>query len=180
MSTKKTVRSILGLSLLAALAGTATMAQAQQAWGRVISATPVTESSGNTSYNVVYEYGGRQYTTRTDTRPGASIPIEVGTYGVATTAPVAPQQQLAQRPVDGGPPDWNSVVPEPGVVVSGGGAVAYAQPAPVYVQPAPVYYGAPVYVQPAYAYPAPYIYPPIGLSLSLGYSRGWGGHGRWR
>jgi hypothetical protein len=37
-----------------------------------------------------------------------------------------------------------------------------------------------MYAAPAY-YPQPYFYPPIGLSLNLGYSRGWrGGHGRWR
>ena len=62
-------------------------------------------------------------------------------------------------------------MPEPGVVVSG------TQPAPVYAQPAypAAVYPAPVYVQPAYAYPQPYVYPPVGISLNLGYSRGWGG-----
>jgi hypothetical protein len=49
------------------------------------------------------------------------------------------------------------------------------------VQPAPVYY-APAYY-PGYAV-APYAYPPIGISLGFGYSRGWGGgyggYGRWR
>ncbi|CAN7314792.1 hypothetical protein LJR084_001783 [Variovorax sp. LjRoot84] len=188
MRTQKTIRNLTALSLLAALAGTASLAQAEQVWARVISATPSHEATGTTRYNVTYEYGGRHYTTVTDTRPGASIPIEVGGYGVATTSPVAPQPQLAPSPVDSGQPDWNNVVPEPGVVVSGGGAPApvYSQPVPVYAQPAPVYYApAPVYVAPAY-YPQPYIYPPVGISLNLGYSRGWGGgyrggyHGRWR
>ena len=181
MRTQKTLRNITALSLLVALAGTASLAQAEQVWARVISATPSQDSTGSSRYNVTYEYGGRHYTTVTDTRPGASIPIEVGGYGVATTSPVAPQPQLAQRPVDNGQPDWNNVAPEPGVVVSGGGAPVYGQPVPVYTQPAPVYYApAPVYVGPAY-YPQPYFYPPIGLSLNLGYSRGWGGgHGRWR
>jgi hypothetical protein len=178
----KTVRRVLGLSLLAALAGAATMAQAEQVWARVLSATPTQESTGNRSYNIIYEYGGRQYTTRTDTLPGSSIAIEVGNYGVATPSPVAPQAQTYGNPVDGGRPDWNSVQAEPGVVVSSGPAPMYSQPAPMYTQPAPLYYGAPVYAQPAYAYPQPYIYPPIGLSLNLGYSHGWGGHGhgRWR
>ncbi|VTU33037.1 hypothetical protein [Variovorax sp. PBL-E5] len=174
---KKIVRNILGLSLLAALAGVATMAQAQQVMARVISAKPVEEAPGVTRYSVTYEYAGRQYTIHTDTRPGASIPIEVNNYGV-TTSPVAPQPQL----VPGGEQPqqaWNDVQPEPGVVVSG-------DQAPGYAQPAPAYYPAPVVVQPAYAYgyaPYPYIYPPIGLSLNLGYSRGWGGGwhgGRWR
>ncbi|NDZ15531.1 hypothetical protein C7T35_09875 [Variovorax sp. WS11] len=176
---QKTIRSIAALSLLAALAGTASMAQAEQVWARVVSVTPSHETTGNTRYNVTYEYAGRHYTTVTDTRPGASIPIELGDYGVATTSPVAPQPEIAGGPVDGGPrPEWNNVAPEQGVVVSGGGAPAYA-PAAVYAQPAPVYYPAPVYVAPAPAYyPAPYVYPPVGLSLNFGYSRGWRGH--WR
>jgi len=43
---------------------------------------------------------------------------------------------------------------------------------PVYAAPAPVY------VAPAYTYPYayPYAYPPVGISLNLGYSRGWGGY----
>ncbi|MBT2323894.1 hypothetical protein J7E62_16215 [Variovorax paradoxus] len=186
MRTQKTIRNITALSLLAALAGTASLAQAEQVWARVISATPSHETTGNTRYNVTYEYDGRHYTTVTDTRPGASIPIEVGDYGVAQSSPVAPQPQLAERPPEAGRPDWNNVTPEPGVVISGGGAPVYTQPVPVYTQPAPIYYApAPVYVGPAY-YPQPYIYPPVGISLNLGYSRGWGGgwrghgHGRWR
>ena len=58
------------------------------------------------------------------------------------------------------------------------GVVVSSAPAPVY-QPAPVYAApAPVYVAPAYTYPYayPYAYPPVGISLNLGYSRGWGGH----
>lgn len=178
------------LAAMAALAGPA-IAQTQEAWGRVLSATPVAESTAHTTYNVTYEYEGRRYTTRTDEHPGSHILLEVGSYGVATTSPVAPQRQLAPHPVDPVEPmdpvdsaqsrDWDHVTPEPGVVVSGGAA-----PAPVYVQPAPIYYPTPVYVQPTYAYPRPYVYPPIGLSLNLGYSRGWGrgwhggGHGHWR
>lgn len=168
-----TLRKISALSVLAAaLAGGATMAQAEQVLARVISTSPVTESNGHISFNVTYEYAGRQYTTRTDTPPGASISVDVGNYGVTTT-PVAPQSQIGQAPA---PQNWDNVVPEQGLVVSGGGAPApapvYAQPAPVYVQPAPVYYPAPAYYAPAYAYP------PIGISLGFGYSRGWGG--RWR
>ena len=180
------VRNMAGLAVLTALAGGASMAQAEQVWARVVSATPVTESNGQTSYHVTYEYNGQRYSTRTDARPGATIPVDVGDYGVATTSPVAPQSQFnagpGPAPAPGGnPPGWNNVTPEPGVVV-GTGQAAYAAPPPVYAQPAPVYYPAPVYVQPAYGYGygyAPYAYPPVGLSLNLGYSRGWHG-GRWR
>lgn len=172
-------RTLAGLSVAGALVGGAGLAQAQQqAFGRVVSAVPVHETTGNVIYNVTYEYNGRQYTTRMDTRPGATIPIQAGTYGV-TTSPVAPQSQVQAYPVEannggaqayaqaGGSP-WDNVVPEPGVVVGAGG------PPPVYVQPAPVY-AAPVYVDPGYAYGYPYVYPPVGISLNLGYSRGWGG-----
>jgi hypothetical protein len=175
-----TIRKISALSVLAAaLAGGATMAQAEQVLARVISTSPVTESNGHISYNVTYEYAGHQYSTRTATPPGANISVDIGNYGV-TTSPVAQQSQIAQTPA---PQNWDNVVPEQGLVVSGGGAPApapgyaqsapmYAQPAPVYVQPAPVYYPAPAYYAPAYAYP------PIGISLGFGYYRGWGG--RWR
>jgi len=194
------IRSLAALSLVALLAGGATLAQAQQqqVQARVISTSPVTLPNGGISYNVTYEYAGRQYNTRTNTPPGASIMVNAGDYGVATTSPVAPQPQLtasnldyqAGGPQGGGAQAFPNVVPEQGVVVSGGGAPApayapapvYAQPAPVYVQPAPVYYPAPAYY-PGYAVAAPYAYPPIGISLGFGYSRGWGGgyYGRgWR
>jgi hypothetical protein len=200
-------RSLAGVSVLGMLALGAGMAQAQQqqqqvVQARVISATPIRETTGSdVSYNVTYEYNGRQYTTRTDSRPGATIPVQATAYGV-TTSPVAPQPQLQAYPVEAGNSPgysqqyepqyeqqdrqahgsrWDNVVPEPGVVVSDAPA-----PAPVYARPAPVY-APPVYVQPAYAYPyaqpyvQPYAYPPVGLSLNFGYSRGWGGHrGGWR
>ncbi len=92
MRTQKSIRNTIALSLLAALAGTASLAQAEQVWARVISATPSHETTGNTRYNVTYEYGGRHYTTVTDTRPGASIPIEV-----ATTASQPPRRWRRNR-----------------------------------------------------------------------------------
>ncbi|QNK68525.1 hypothetical protein [Variovorax sp. PAMC26660] len=179
---KHLFRTLAGLSVAGALAGGAGLVHAQQAQyvqARVISATPIRESTGSdVNYNVTYEYNGRQYTTRTATRPGSTIAVQASAYGV-TTSPVAPQSQMQGYPVEagngqqyqqsGGSP-WDNVVPEPGVVVGAGG------PPPVYVQPAPVY-AAPVYVDPGYAYGYgyPYAYPPVGISLNLGYSRGWGG-----
>lgn len=193
-------RTLAGLSAAGLLAAGAATVQAQEAWARVISATPVYETTGSSpSYNVTYEYDGRQYTTRMSSRPGATIPVQANAYGV-TTAPVAPQPQLQPYPVEansgqqqqypqnpqyaqpsqsGGSP-WDTVAPEPGVVVPNAPAPApvYVRPAPIYVRPAPVY-AAPLYVQPTYVYPQPYIYPPVGLSLNFGYSRGWG-HRHWR
>lgn len=170
-------RTLAGISMAGALAAGTGLVHAQQQQGqvvqaRVISATPIRETTGSdVSYNVTYEYNGQQYTTRMNTRPGATIAVQASSYGVVTS-PVAPQGQVQTYPVEasgssGGSP-WDNVVPEPGVVV---GASA---PAPVYVQPAPVY-AAPVYVDPFYGYGYPYAYPPVGISLNLGYSRGWGG-----
>lgn len=181
----RTFRTLAGISVAGALAAGTGLVHAQQnqvVQARVISATPIRETTGSdVNYNVTYEYNGRQYTTRMNSRPGATIPIQASTYGV-TTSPVVPQAQLQPYPVEAnnggndyyqpqqqyGSSPWDNVVPEPGVVVSNA-------PAPVY-QPAPVY-AAPVYVQPAYTYPYayPYAYPPVGISLNLGYSRGWGG-----
>lgn len=177
---KLVFRTLAGISVAGTLAAGTGVVHAQQnqvVQARVISATPIRETTGSdVNYNVTYEYNGRQYTTRMNSRPGATIPIQASGYGV-TTSPVAPQAQVQTYPVEannggyapqsGGSP-WDNVVPEPGVVVSNA-------PAPVY-QPAPVY-ADPVYVQPAYAYPYayPYVYPPVGISLNLGYSRGWGG-----
>ncbi|RSZ47726.1 MULTISPECIES: hypothetical protein [unclassified Variovorax] len=181
----RTFRTLAGISVAGVLAAGTGFAQAQQnqvVQARVISATPIRETTGSdVNYNVTYEYNGRQYTTRMNTRPGATIPIQASGYGV-TTSPVAPQSQLQAYPVEannggyapqsGGSP-WDNVVPEPGVVVSSAPAPVY-QPAPVYSAPV---YTAPVYVEPAYTYPYayPYVYPPVGISLNLGYSRGWGG-----
>lgn len=183
---KKMYTAAFGLALLGVLATGSAMAQ-QQVQARVVSTAQVTEPNGRVGYNVTYEYEGRQYSTYTDSQPGRTIAVDVGAYGVTTT-PVAPQAQLSGEPVaNGGRAPWEGVVPEQGVVVSSARPAAptyYAAPA----YPAPVYMApAPVYVAPAYGYgygygyaPA-YAYPPIGLSLNLGYSRGWGGHrGRWR
>lgn len=183
---KHILRTLAGLSVAGALAAGTGLVHAQQnqvVQARVISATPIRETTGSdVNYNVTYEYNGRQYTTRMNSRPGATIPIQASAYGVtagATTSPVAPQAQVQTYPVEasnGGYPQqsgspWDNVVPEPGVVVGAGG------PAPVYAQPAPVYATpvAPVYVDPGYTYGYPYAYPPVGISLNLGYSRGWGG-----
>ena len=182
---KKMYTAAMGLALLGALATGSAMAQ-QQVQARVVSASPTTDSNGRTGYNVTYEYQGRQYNTFTDSRPGSAIPVEVSAYGVIT-APVAPQSQLNGEPIadnGNGRAPWEGVVPEQGVVVSSArpAAPTYyaapAYPAPVYVAPAPVYV-APGYGY-GYGYAPAYAYPPVGVSLNLGYSRGWGGHGRWR
>lgn len=171
-------RNIAAFTLLAALGSAVSLAQGQPSpqieQARVVSTTQLVDGG----YNVTYEYAGRRYTTRTDTAPGRTLPIQISAIGV-TTSPVLSSQV---DPVDSGsrgnnPGAWQNVTPEPGVVVSGNGAPPVYQtayPTPVYVQQT---YAAPVYMQPSYAYPQPYYASPIGLSLNLGYSRGWGGGG---
>jgi len=110
-------------------------------------------------YNVVYEYQSTQYTTQMASDPGAYVRLQVTPVGAL---PPQASQSFEQAPV---------AQPQP-----------YFQPAPVqpvYVQPvvsAPVY---PVYAPQPYYAPA---YPPIGLSLNLGYSQSYGGghRGHWR
>lgn len=77
-------------------------------------------------YDVVYEYGGRQYSTRTQQDPGQWIPVTVQ----PAVAPAAPPSSYPQ---DYG---YNSV--QPGVVVT---------ETPVYTTPV---YTSPVYVSPSY------------------------------
>lgn len=123
--------------------------------------TQMSYENRTTHYNVVYEYADRQYTVQMPSDPGLYVRLQVTPVG----AMPAPQAGI-----------------QPG----------YAQPAqPVYAQPIyaqPVYaqpvYAQPVYVQPAVIaypgyYPRPY-YPPVGVSLNFGYSRGGYGHRHWR
>jgi uncharacterized protein YcfJ len=103
-------------------------------------------------YNVAYEYAGRQYNVQMPNDPGPTVQLDVTPRGgVASEMPPGPSNVIVAPPV--GQPIAQVV------------AVPPAYPAyPVY----PVYYGS------------PYFYPPIGLSLNFGFSRGFGGHHHWR
>ncbi|MHB1249461.1 MAG: glycine zipper 2TM domain-containing protein [Polaromonas sp.] len=107
-------------------------------------------------YNVVYEYSGTQYNVQMVNDPGPYVRLQVTPVGAVLPAPQPYQPAPASQPQ------------------------TYIQPAPVqqpvYVQPVayPAYYPQPYYGP---SYYAPY-YSPIGLSLSFGYSRGYGGSGR--
>jgi uncharacterized protein YcfJ len=124
-------------------------------------------------YNVVYEYQGTQYNVQMANDPGSYVRLQVTPVGALQNSPQPYPPQPSQ-----------SAQPQ-----------TYMQPPPVqqqqqqvYEQPEgyPTYYVAPaqpVYVQPYYARPSYYapFYPPIGLSLNFGYSRGFGGgHRHWR
>ena len=184
------IRTFFGLALVGALAGTASLAQAQQVSAHVISSTPIRDANGPAGYSVTYEYAGQRYTTRTDSPPGQTIALQMSPMGVATS-PVPNQPPLTDN---ANPQNWDNVEVQPGVVVGAGAAPPPVYGAPLYAQPAyaqPAYgqpmYGQPMYVQPAYGYGYGYASPwlavaPIGLSLNFGYSHGWGGgwHRGWR
>lgn len=119
-------------------------------------------------YNVVYEYADKQYSVQMASDPGPYVRLQVTPVGAMPSQPqaavqpgfVQPSQPVYSQPVYSQP-----VYTQP----------VYSQP--VYVQPAVV---APMVVYPGY-YQRPW-YPPVGVSLNFGYSRGGGGYGHrhWR
>jgi uncharacterized protein YcfJ len=102
------------------------------------------------TYNVVYEYAGRQYTVQMPNDPGPSIALQVSPVGAqqATAYPSAYPAPYPATYVTTAP-----VVPQ----------VIQAPPTVVVTQPYPSVY--------------PYVLP---LSLSLGWLWRGGGHGHWR
>lgn len=125
-------------------------------------------------YNVTYEYGGREYTAQMAQDPGTSIRLQLTPIGAAPASQPPdyaysqpqqqyqqPQQYQQQQPVIVNSTQVQPVMGIPGTVI-------YDSTYPVY----PAYAPAPVYYGPAYPY-----YPPVGVSLNLGYSRGFYGHG---
>lgn len=128
-------------------------------------------------YNVVYEYQNTQYNVQMANDPGQYVRLQVTPVG-AVNAPPQQQQQPQPQTYFQPAPAQPAYIQQP---------TTYIQPniQPVYVQPAYVQQvvAAPV-IYPAY-YPRPYrphyYSPPVGVSLNLGYSRGYGGgHGHWR
>ena len=118
-------------------------------------------------FNVVYEYQGAQYTAQMANDPGLHLRLRVSPVGAIEPVP-QPFQTAPQVAYQ--PPTYYQQVPVQQPV--------FAQPmvaAPIYYQTyAPRPYYGPSYYAPSF--------PPIGFSLNIGYSRGFGGayHGRWR
>jgi uncharacterized protein YcfJ len=131
-----------------------------------------------TSYSVVYEYGGREYTTQMRRDPGRYVQIQVQ---------AAPEGDEAPREYRAPPPRARSAPP------------VSSRPAPVYVErpvyERPVYVERPVYQsrpEPVYeSYPAYPAYPPqgpayygpgpeFGTGLVLGALIGYGVHHGYR
>jgi uncharacterized protein YcfJ len=118
----------------------------------------------NVAWNVVYEYAGQQYAVQMPSDPGPTVRLQVtpvGAIGTQAGSMAAGQPTYAQPAY--GQPEIEQQVYAPAV---------YSQPVysqPVYVTaPYPAYYGGPYFS-------------PVGISLNLGYSQGYGGHrGHWR
>lgn len=112
-------------------------------------------------YDVVYEYADKRYSIQMPNDPGQTVRLQLSPVGIMPPQSQAPQ--APQTPVQ--PQTYQQYQP------FSQADVIYTQPTTIYVQPAPVVY------QTSYARPfAQPFYSPIGLSLNLGYSRGFGQH----
>ena len=123
-------------------------------------------------FNVVYEYQGTQYNVQMPNDPGQYVRLQVTPIGTMNTPP---QTSVPVQPLPYSAPQQplSYLQPEPLQPV-------LIQQSTTYLQPA-VVYAAPVYVNSAF-YPRPYFGPyyaaSSGLSVNVGYSRGYGHH--WR
>lgn len=124
--------------------------------------TQVFYENRTVSYNVVYEFNGKQYTVNMPHDPGATVQLQVTPVvgSPATTIQTAPVQQA---PVQTMP---ISSAPVTTTVVSSSPVVA-----------APAYVAAPVYAAPSY-YPG-YWAPPVSLSIGYVHRAGGWGHRHW-
>lgn len=146
-------------------------------------------------YNVVYEYGGKQYAVQMPQDPGATVQLQMTPVGALNGAAPGQGQGTVQGLAQGAMPsaDGQGVVyGQPGeqpvitnnttyVVPGYGAGYSYG---PSYSTVAPVYssgyaYGVPYYAPvPVVTYPR-YIAPAVGISLGWGYRGGFrGGHHR--
>jgi uncharacterized protein YcfJ len=135
-------------------------------------------------YDVVYEYQGQRYTTRTERDPGPRIAIDARSYGAPSYDDRAPRGGQPVPPAGYGEPSYEqapparypapaATYPAPAVGYPVPSVSYYPAPAPVYA-PAPAYYPAPVY----YGGPRYYGPPAVSIGFSTGY--GWRGHRYWR
>ena len=127
--------------------------------------TQVSYENRTSHYNVVYEYADRQHSVQMANDPGPYVRLQATPVGAMPSQPQAAVQ-----------PGFAQPYPQAGYAQPVYGQPVYSQQ-PVYVQPAMI---APVLTYPGY-YSRPY-YPPVGVSLNFGYSRGGYGHGHrhWR
>lgn len=119
------------------------------------------------AYNVTYEYAGRQYQVQLPQDPGQTIPLQVTPLGATTQTP---QQVQGRQPIYQQPTYQQPGYVQPLTQYGDGDNVIVTQAPTTVVVPG--YVSAPLY-SPGYSSG----YSPIGVSLNLGYSRGYyGGH----
>lgn len=105
------------------------------------------------AYNVVYEFGGKQYSVQMPNDPGPTLRLQITPLGGSAQTP---NSELAPQPTP----------TQPAIIRSG----TVVLPSTVVVTEA-----APYYYRPAY------YYPPVGVSFNLGYGRVHHGHwNHWR
>lgn len=113
------------------------------------------------AYNVVYEFGGKQYSVQMPNDPGPTVQLQVSAVGSSPQRAQVADNTTYSQPV-------------------------YSQP--TYAQPV---YSEPVYSQPTYVVAAPPVYSsyyqpnyvvPLALGIGIGYLGGYGGYrrGHWR
>jgi uncharacterized protein YcfJ len=135
--------------------------------------TQTTYENRTVAYNVVYEYAGKQFSVQMPNDPGPTIRLQLtpvgGTGAEAAPAAAAPGSSGV---VTAPPIGQQAVSGQPIGQIVGTSTTTASYP----VAAAPAYYPAYPAYYPAYS---PYYYPPIGLSLSFGYSGGYHHHGHW-
>ncbi|RYF41400.1 MAG: glycine zipper 2TM domain-containing protein, partial [Comamonadaceae bacterium] len=151
-----------------ALVGNSVEANGSPAYAQNVQqcSTQTSYENRTVAYNVTYEYAGRQYTVQMPQDPGPTVRLQVTPIAAGNPEPVYSGSAVSTSE---GVPILRSVDMDPAPVV-------YSAPT---VVPAPIVLAAPP-VYSAYGY-QPY-YPPLGISLNLGYSRGGHRHGHrhWR
>lgn len=147
--------------------------------------TETTYENRTVGYDVTYEYAGRTSTVRMPYDPGPTVAVQVTPVG-ASPAPGTEFADQGSVAPGGGIPILRSYETWPGPQAAGAYSDGphYPITAAPMGYPAPVYYAAPAYpVYPGYPMVGvrPY-FPPVGISLNLGYSRSYGRgyRGRWR
>lgn len=120
-----------------------------------------------TTYNVVYEFNGKQYSVQMPQDPGPTIRLQI--TPVAAFVPAQPVQLYASQ-AQSSQSDTSGYVPFESAQTVQPMVIQYVQPQQVIVQQAvpQTVYGAP---QVVYAKPYSY-YPPVGVNLNLGWSSG--------
>jgi len=120
-------------------------------------------------YDVVYEYHGQRYSTRTTTDPGPRLAIDVRPAGAQYDHARSRGGYAAVPPAGYAEPGYDEGAPAPAFG---------AGPVPYYGSPqAPAYYPAPAY----YYAPPRVVYGPPVVSIGFGSGYGWRhGHRHWR